>query len=173
MSQVAEQTAETVADVVEEGVDGVVDVIEFTRNNPWVLAAVGALGLVAGGVGGYLIAKNQLKSYYDDLSTQEIAEAKEFYASLNKVSVDGEPLTPQQVLAEKHGPDAVAEAVRRYQGITEDQELDALDEEVLANTVKKVRIKEVEVEVEEEPEGFNTLPGHLVRLRGGDQAPHR
>lgn len=115
MSQIAEQTAEVVAENVEEAIDGMVDVIEIVRNNPIALAIVGSVCLAAGGIGGYFFATKRLKSYYEQLSTEEIADAKEFYANLNKVSVDGSSLSPQDVMEQRHGADA-AEALRVYQG---------------------------------------------------------
>lgn len=131
MSEVAEKTAEVVADNVEEAVDGVVDVVEVVRNSPVVLTVVGVLGLAAGATAGYLFARNRLREYYEDLASQEIAEAREFYAGLNKVTVEGEPLSPQDIL-EQTSPEAV-EAVRRYRGETpaesEEDVAPALDEE--------------------------------------------
>lgn len=147
MSQVAEQTAETVADVVEETIDGVVDVVEVVRNNPKMLALAGVLGAVAGGVGAYFIAKAQLKSYYEDLATQEIAQAKVFYAGVYKTDDDGESLTPLEVLEQRHGAEAAAEAVRRYQGqgdevlVQPEEEIDEQDEALLARTEANVRTR--------------------------------
>lgn len=110
MSEVAEQAA----DVVEEAVDGVVETLEVVRTNPVLLVVVGVAGIVAGGAGGYFLAKKKLERVYEDLAAAEIAEAKEFYASVNKVDVDGSVLTPQQVLEKRH-PEA-ADALRSYQG---------------------------------------------------------
>lgn len=116
MSEIAEKTAEVVAENVEEAIDGVVDVVEVVHNNPGILIAVAVVGLAAGGVGGYFIAKKQLRAYYEDLASQEIAEAKEFYATLNKVDVDGAVLTPMEVMDKLHGSDAAAMALRGYRG---------------------------------------------------------
>lgn len=156
MSAVAEKAAEVTAEVVEESVDGVVEVMEVARNNPVTLAVVGVLCLAAGGAGGYFIAKKTLRKYYEDLSAQEIAEAKEFYASLNKVSVDGEPLTPMQVLANTQGVDVAAEALRTYQGrqaaekIVESGELQTDDEmdEAQIRKIENARIHSVSVDAE-------------------------
>lgn len=116
MSEVAEKAAEVVAENVEEAIDGVVEVVEVIHNNTGLLIGVAVAGLVAGGVGGYFIAKKQLRSYYEDLASQEIAEAKEFYATLNKVDVDGAVLTPMEVMDKLHGSEAAATALRGYQG---------------------------------------------------------
>lgn len=116
MSEVAEKAAEATAEVVEESIDGVVDVLTVAKNNPVTLVVVGALGVVAGAAGGYFFAKRQLRSFYEDLATQEIAEAKEFYSNLNKVGPTGEPLTPLEVMEQRHGTEAAAEALAEYQG---------------------------------------------------------
>lgn len=145
MSEVAEKTAEVVADNVEEAVDGVVEVVEVVRNNPVALAAVGVLGLAAGAAAGYFVARNRLRDYYADLASGEIAEAREFYAGFNKVTVDGEPLTPQDVL-EKSDPEAAA-ALRGYQG----QDLDEEDEAQIRK-IEKGRVVSVSLEEEADPE---------------------
>lgn len=110
------EAIERVDDRATEAVEEVVDVV---RNNPKVLAAVGILGLIAGGVGGYFIARKRLESVYSDLATEEIAEAKQFYANLYKVGEDGAVMTPAQVLELRH-PEEAAEAVRTYQGKNEE-----------------------------------------------------
>lgn len=145
MSQVAEQAGEVAGEVVEEAIDGVVDVVEVMRNNPKMLALAGVVGVALGATGGYFAARATLKSYYEDLASQEIREAKEFYANLYKVGDDGEAMTPMEVLAERQGPEAVADVVRRYQGVTEEEAVtdqegdDEMDEELLSRTESKVR----------------------------------
>lgn len=129
MSEVAEKTAEVVADQVEDAIDGVVDVVEVVRNNPIALLGVGVVGLVAGGVGGYFIARKLLTAKFDEQMEMEIAETRQFYANLNKVDEDGAVLTPQDVLAARHGEEAV-EAVRQYQGRVETPAL--TEEELIA-----------------------------------------
>lgn len=154
MSEVAEKAAEITAEVVEESIDGVVDVVEVVRNNPVALALVGAAGLVAGGVGGYFIAKKRLSSFYEERITREIAEAKEFYAGLNKVNVDGEPLSPQEILEQRHGSEAATMALREYQGrqavesvLTDDEQ-----DEVQIRKIEKARITETSLVTEVDPE---------------------
>lgn len=116
MSEVAEKAAEATAEVVEEAVDGVVDVVTVVRNNPKALVAVGLLGVVAGGLGGYFAAKSKLRSHYEEIARQEIAEARVFYAGVYKTDDDGEVLSPQEVLSQRHGAEAAAEALRGYRG---------------------------------------------------------
>lgn len=114
--------ADVATEVVEsvEDVDGIVEVLEVTRNNPVVLAAVGALGLGVGVIGGYFLAKKILTAQFEDQMTVEIAEAKEFYAGLYKTSADGKPLTPQDVLTERQGAEAL-EALRAYSGAVDEE----------------------------------------------------
>lgn len=143
MSQVAEQTAEVVADVVEETIDGTVEVLEIVKSNPKMAIAAAVLGAIAGGAGGYFIARAKLRSYYEDLSTQEIAEAKEFYANLHKVNVDGETLSPHDVMVERHGVEAAAEALRSYQGeepvLSGEPHDEIVDEEHIAKLEREAR----------------------------------
>ena len=117
------EVAEIAAEAVEESIDGVVESIEVIRTNPALVVVAGALGVVAGGVGGYFLAKKQLKSFYEDLATQEIEEARVFYRGLNKVNDDGEVLSPMEVL-ETCDPAEAARLIREYRG-----------EEVEANTI--------------------------------------
>lgn len=125
MSEVAEKAAEAAAEVVEEAVDGVVDVVEVVRVNTAAVVVGAGLGLVVGAAAGYFIASKKLKSYYADLAQQEIAEARQFFANMNKTDEDGAVLTPMDVMDRRH-PDEdlveVASAVRRYRGnLTEDE----------------------------------------------------
>lgn len=116
MSEVAEKTAEVVAENVEEAVDGVVETLEVVRTNPKLVILAGLVGVAAGSAGGYFVAKKQLKAFYEDLASQEIAEARAFYAQVNKVGEDGEVLTPQDVMEQRHGVEAAASALREYRG---------------------------------------------------------
>jgi hypothetical protein len=165
MSDVAEKAAEATAEVVEETVDGVVEVMEVVRNNPAALVVVGFAAASLGVVGGYLVAKRRLKSFYEDLATQEIAEAKEFYAGVYKTDPDGAVLTPMEVLEQRH-PEAAA-SLREYQGVdvetpipteaTTAAEIDEEDERLLAKTetrvMEKARIQAISVDAEIGPGG--------------------
>lgn len=111
------EVTEAVLDTIEDQIDGVVEVVEVVRNNPKALVAVAVVGSLAGATAGYFIAKKKLQSYYEDLATQEISEAKEFYANLNKVDVDGRMLTPQDVMKKRHGEKAAVLALSEYQGL--------------------------------------------------------
>lgn len=166
MSEVAEKAAETAAEVVEETVDDLVDVVEVVRNNPVTLALVGVAGLAAGGAGGYFLAKRLLRKYYSDLAEVEIAQAKEFYAGVYKTDADGAVLTPMEVLAERHGPAAAADALRSYQGrkVTEtilekdemESDLDEQDEAAVTRLEESARARHQEM-VEEPSEMRNVF----------------
>lgn len=123
MSEATYQAPEVVAELAEEAAakaedvaEGVVETVEIFKNNPVVLAVVGAVGVALGVAGGYFAAKKVLRSHYEELSQREIAEAKTFYASVYKTNEDGTPKTPQEVLSERHGPEAAAEALSTYKG---------------------------------------------------------
>lgn len=113
------EIAEQAGELVEEAVDGVVDVVEVFRTNPAALVAAGLVGFGLGVAGGYFLARKLLEQQYSDISEEEIAEAKEFYAGFNKVDLDGNPLSPQEVMEALHGEGAVEraiEALREYAG---------------------------------------------------------
>lgn len=164
MSDIAEKAAEVTAEVVEETVDGIVDVVEVVRSNPIALVAVGLAGVAAGLVGGYFIAQKRLKAHYELIASEEIAEAKSFYASLNKVDEDGAVLTPQEVMERRHGSEEAAAALRVYRGnesatnasssdkveFFEDED-DEQDEEQLRKIEKRKAKKEKAVNVFEAP----------------------
>lgn len=134
MSEVAEKAAEATAEVVEETIDGTVEVLQVAKNNPVTLVLVGVLGLAAGGAGGYFLAKKRLKSFYEELSANEIAEAKEFYAGVYKTDEDGAVLSPMEVLEQRH-PGENAEAIaalREYTGRLPSEAPAATEEELIA-----------------------------------------
>lgn len=162
MSEVAEKTAEVVADQVEDAIDGVVEVVEVVKNNPMALIAVGLVGVAAGTVGGYFLAQKLLSHKFEEQMTEEIAEARAFYANLNKVSEDGAVLSPQDVLAARHGQEAV-DAVREYQGRTEEDAIaeaqdsgepfDDEQDEAQIRKIENARIHSVSVDKEPGPHG--------------------
>lgn len=122
------EVAEVVAENVEEAVDGVVDILEVTKTNPVVVGVAVGFGVLIGAAGGYFVAKQKLKSFYEDLATEEIAQAKEFYAALNKVDVEsGDVLSPMEVL-DRTNPEA-AEALRNYQGENEEELIEKAKDE--------------------------------------------
>lgn len=155
MSEVAEKTADVVAENVEDAIDGVVDVVEVVKSNPKVAIAAAVVGCVLGGVGGYFLAKKRLESIYDERISQEIAEAKEFYANLNKVDVDGAILTPQDVMTQRHGVEAAAAALRDYQGQEPDEEgYVEVEPGILVNVEDETQIRKLEKQAKE---SFNTF----------------
>lgn len=114
-AEIAEPVLDAASEAILDGVDEIVATIEVVKSNPLVLAAVGVAGLAVGLGGGYLAAKRVLSKHYEAIAEQEIAEAKEFYAGLHKVGLDGTAITPQDVLVERHGSEAM-EALRGYRG---------------------------------------------------------
>lgn len=122
------EVAEIAAEAVEESIDGVVETLEVIRTNPALVVVAGVVGLAIGGVGGYFIAKKKLESFYADQASEEIAQAKSFYATLNKVDVEsGDILSPMEVLEKTH-PEAAA-SLREYRGerqdVTEEELIEA------------------------------------------------
>lgn len=71
---------------------------------------------VAGGAVGYFAATKRLKVKYDEQMNQEIEEARDFYRNMNKLGPDDRPLSPEEVLFERHGevPENVKEAIVSY-----------------------------------------------------------
>jgi hypothetical protein len=149
-----------VAEVVEDAVDEVVELVEVVRNNPVALAVVGVLGLAAGAAGGYFVARKLLRNHYEEIAEAEIATAKDWYASLNKVTVDGDPLTPQQVLEQTLEGQEALDAIREYRGTpvetpaaTEEELLEdeKQEDEIIARRVTEARVQSVSLEKEADP----------------------
>lgn len=146
MSDIAEQAVE----IVEEAIDDVVEVVEVVRNNPVALAAAGLVGVGIGAAGGYLVAKKQLRSFYEDLATEEIAQAKSFFTQVYKTDEDGTTMSPLDVLIQRHGEEAAAEALQIYSGVkqvenpVETEEELAQDEALLTKTEQFIKDKVIE-----------------------------
>lgn len=132
-----------IAENVEDVIDGAVEV---ARTNPAILVAVGALGLVIGGASGYFLANKKLIGKYEKQMAEEMETTKQFYAQLYKVGENGAPLSPQEVLAQRHGQEAAeaAEAVREYQGRVEEPEGGLPDGEPHDDIVDEEQIKRLE-----------------------------
>ena len=151
MSEVAEKTADVVAENVEDAIDGVVEVMEVVRNNPVALVAAGVVGAAVGGAVAYFVTAKKLNAKFEEQMVEEIAEARAFYSNLNKVKEDGSNLTPQEVLAARHGEEAV-EALRTYQGRPEEPVLEGepydniRDEEQIQRLEKRAFKKRVVTE---------------------------
>jgi hypothetical protein len=132
--KIISETLDTIDGTLEilEGLE----TIEVVRNDPKMLALAGIAGIVAGGVGGYFIAKKILSDKYEERIEEEMSAAKQFYAGLYKTDADGAVLSPQDVMAERHGVEAV-EALRAYQGVDDEPEMvgephdEVVDEEII------------------------------------------
>lgn len=135
-TEAVEPVLDAASEAILEGVDGMADVVEVVRTNPVAMVAVGVVGLAVGGLGGYFFAKKKLKSYYEDLASQEIAEAKDFYLGLSKQDENGDVLSPMEILEQRHpGQNAAAvKALREYRG-----EVPAETEEDLIAEAKEVQ----------------------------------
>lgn len=155
MSEVAEKAAEATAEVVEEAVDGVVEVVEVVRNNYALMGVVLVAGVAAGTGLGYFLAAKKLGKEFDARLADEVQWAKEFYASFNKVTTDGDPITPQEVMTQRHGPEAAAAAVRDYQGLTPDEDgLVEIEEGILVDPQDEAQMTKIEKSIRvETPEG--------------------
>lgn len=109
----------------------VVEVVEeVSTADIRILVAAGTLGgLVLGAAIGYAVANKTLKTKYERLAEEEIAEAKAFYSRLNKNA------TPEQAvasLAPELMLDKAVTALKQYQGEAEEQAED--DESVETTT---------------------------------------
>lgn len=77
------------------------------------LSLVTVLSTSVGAAGGYFFAKNRLRTYYEDIATREIEEAKEFYGRLHKNTE--ETSSPEKILEKLHGAAAVEAATTAFQ----------------------------------------------------------
>lgn len=116
---------EKALDVIEDQLDGVVEVVEVVRNNPVLLAGAAVVGLLAGGAGGYFFARKRLGKTFDERLEEEVEQAKEFYRGTNKVDDDGQRQLPEDIFKGLHGAQAL-EALKVYRGEGTDDEDDAL-----------------------------------------------
>lgn len=142
--------AEKALDVIEDRLDEIENVVEVVRNNPAALAVVGFAGVSIGAVAGYFVARHKLKKFYEDLATMEIQEAKEFYSGVFKTDEDGAVMTPQEVLAQRHGPDAI-DAIRVYRGQEGDEE--AILERAQARAIEQAELHSISLDTEPGPHG--------------------
>ena len=174
MSEVAEKTAEVVADNVEEVIDGVVEVMEVVRTNVPLMIAVGVAGTAVGLGAGYFLARKVLEKEFEARLDDEIEQTKHFYAALNKVGEDGEMLSPGDVLRARG-----VEALVEYQG---DVELEGepydeiVDEAQIAKMESKIQGYKKKrgdgvVETEAVPGVVNVFSDHTFDLE--EEMKHR
>lgn len=98
----------------------------LVKNNPVLLVGAAVVSLAAGAVGGYFFAKKRLTLKYEELSRQEIEEAKHFYRALRK---EGEYETPEKAAANlipNPSVQAASSALHVYQGGTETSGMPAI-----------------------------------------------
>jgi len=122
MSAVEEVAHEAVSEVAEAGHEVVHQaaewVGEFSRKDLLIqYAVVGTFVGAAVGVGVYFWTKKKVEKEYDEKLRLETAQAKAFYARLNK---QGDVSTPQKAAekfrVEDEAVDQAVEALKRYQG---------------------------------------------------------
>src|SRR5262245_2917460 len=90
------------------------ELLILARTRKFAVTFASAMSALSGAVAGYQYAHKKLKAQYEEVSEQEIREAKEFYKNLYKIGENDEPLGPEEVLSQLH-PDAV-EAMKSYSG---------------------------------------------------------
>lgn len=159
------EAVNTAVDVVE---DVASDVVTVTRNNPYILGAVAAVGITLGAFGGYHFAKKRMTAHYDHILQQEIDHAKKFYAQLHKAD---EPTVADAVKnritpEEREEVVQAALALREYQG-----------EEGVEIEVKGTDVEETEVVVKEEniflkKDDFDYQEALEERLENGGEHPY-
>jgi hypothetical protein len=95
---------EETTDVVEKTLDAIEkvdrEVVTVVKNNPLVLAGVAVVSLAAGAGLGFVGAKKYLEPKYEQIIKDEVAQAEQFYAKLNKV---GPYSTPETAVDALHG----------------------------------------------------------------------
>jgi len=119
------------------------------------------ISLASGAAAGYVVATKRLEEKYQEIADQEIAEAKDFYAQLNKAGKYSDP----EKLAEKYADEEVpvapkksigdsklvrdaAEAMVDYQGISTEKAKEQSVHEITKNVFDEIQ-PEVEPEEEE------------------------
>lgn len=85
----------------------------LVKSKGFQIITASVLSAAASGTAGYFFAKKRLRPYYEEISTREISEAKEFYGRLHKNDEDNG--SPEKVLERLHGKEAV-DALKSYQG---------------------------------------------------------
>lgn len=87
------------------------------------LGLVATCSLLSGAAAGYVVADKRLKTKYEEIATQEIAEAKRFYAlQAQSRATSAKPDTPGEVLERSREEEAKA-AFTLYQGGQSDNQV--------------------------------------------------
>lgn len=108
-------------EIVEQAIDaGAMDLGRSGRKETVTVAVGVAVCFFGGAALGAYLSKRYFKKRYEDLASQEIAEAKAYYARLNKAEPYDTPGSTLEALGERGK--AAAEAVLTYQGERADGE---------------------------------------------------
>lgn len=109
----AAETAMEVAEVVDDALEVVAEaepavslmtrVAPFFRSHKTHVVAAFVIGAAISSELTFVWAKKRLTEVYEARMAQEVKETREFYMGLQKVTEDGEPRTPQQILEELKG----------------------------------------------------------------------
>lgn len=111
--------------------------VELMVKKSVAIGIASALSAGIGAAGGFLFAKKKYELKYEQIAKQEIEDSKEFYKRLNKVGDDGETLTPEEVMEQRHGRAAI-DALRVYQGTPLPDEIVIVDPEESAAYLEQV-----------------------------------
>lgn len=100
---------EKTLDILESGVQGTERVF---RNNPAIIIGVAVVAAGAAGFAAWKISEKRTAARYEEILTQEIEQAKQFYMRLGKSDEFSTPESAVEALV----PENVVSAVNSYQG---------------------------------------------------------
>lgn len=146
--EATEKALDAIEERLDELVPEIVETVEVVRNNPVLLVGIGLVGVGVGVAVGYHFAKKHLRVKFDDLLAQEVEQARQFYATLNKADYP----TPTDLVKERHPEVIEAERIAKEQGYTTDGESIIVAPE---DGTLMIRRQEVEVETEQEVQHRN------------------
>jgi hypothetical protein len=147
----AEETINELVDLVDETA-GLVDEATGAPLGGYIF--IGVIGGAIGAAVAHFVTKKVLKTKYDKIAAEEIAQAKEFYGTLYKKEKGFEtPEDAVNTLIPRPTVKAAADSLLRYQGAVEaeDTEEETVDEkdEVAVNVFLQNREPDVDVETED------------------------
>lgn len=111
---VLEEVPEVAERIVKAHLNGTTKVQQIL-----ILSSVALTGAAIGGAVSYFLTKKAGDKRYAETVTTEVAKAKEFYARANKVSIDGTPLSPEEMFEQYKKPEVSEYDTRSNHIITE------------------------------------------------------